>query len=140
MKLKVTVGIGILFILVAIISSCQSETQLEFKRYYSAGSLVYQTKCQNCHGAKGEGLAALIPPLTDQDYLSKNKALLACFVKNGLKGKINVSGRTFEGEMPATDLSTIEIAEVITYVTNLFGNKSGTITSNQVENDLKKCP
>jgi len=142
MKFKVSCGVGILFILtiVVIASSCQNEAQLEFKRYYSAGSLVYQTKCQNCHGAKGEGLAALIPPLTDQVYLKANKSLLACFIKNGLKGKITVSDRTFEGEMPANDLSQIEIAEVITYITNSFGNKLGTVTSNQVDVELRKCP
>ncbi len=141
MKLKAAGGIGILFIIVIAVTtvSCQSDEKIEFNRYYSAGSVIYQTKCQNCHGAHGEGLAALIPPLTDQAYLKTNRATLACFVKNGLKGKITIGYKTFEGEMPVTDLAPIEIAEVLTYITNSFGSKLGTINSGQVNNDLTNC-
>jgi mono/diheme cytochrome c family protein len=137
MKLKIIAGIG--FILFMLIVSCQSDEQLEFKRYYSAGSLVYQTHCQNCHGANGEGLQELMPPLTDSVFLKTNKARLACFVKFGLKEKVIISKRPFEGQMPPNDLPPIEIANVLTYVTNSFGNKMGTINSDQVDGDLGKC-
>ncbi|CAN5119442.1 hypothetical protein BH09BAC6_BH09BAC6_18970 [soil metagenome] len=138
MKLTTT-GTIAFFLLIFIIVSCQSEGGLEFDRYYSGGSLLYQSRCQNCHGANGEGLAALIPPLTDSVYLRTNKAGLACFTKNGLKGKITVAGRSFEGQMPYTDMAPIEIAKVLTYVTNSFGNKMGVLTTQQVAEDLKKC-
>jgi len=137
MKLKIIACIG--FLLIILIVSCQSDEQLEFDRYYSAGSIVYQTRCQNCHGAKGEGLQALMPPLADSVFLKANRALLSCSVKYGLKGKISISKKTFEGQMPPNDLANIEIADVLTYVTNSFGNKMGTITSQQVEVDLRKC-
>ncbi len=58
-------------LLSALIYSCQSDSTIEFKRYYSAGALVYQSHCQNCHGMNGEGLAALIPPLTDTSSLKR---------------------------------------------------------------------
>jgi mono/diheme cytochrome c family protein len=137
MKLKIIAGVG--FLLVILIVSCQSDDQLEFDRYYSAGSIVYQTRCQNCHGSKGEGLQALMPPLTDSVFLKANRALLSCSIKYGLKGKISISKRIFEGQMPPNDLAPIEIANVLTYVTNSFGNKMGTVTSQQVETDLRKC-
>jgi mono/diheme cytochrome c family protein len=138
MKSGFIIGIGLLLIALAI--SCQSDEQVEFNRYYSGGSLVYQIHCENCHGAKGEGLQDLIPPLTDSTYLKSNKTLLACYIKNGLKDKIIVNGRTFEDEMPAaSDLSPIEIAKVLTYITNSFGNKAGLINLQQVEVDLSKC-
>ncbi|MDB5010466.1 MAG: hypothetical protein JWQ06_1255 [Mucilaginibacter sp.] len=137
MKLNIIIGLGL--ICLSLIISCQSEDQLEFKRYYSSGSLIYQNRCQNCHGAKGEGLSALIPPLTDSAYLKTNKETLACAVKYGLKGKINISQKVFEGQMPANDLAPVAIAEVLTYITNSFGNKMGTITSEQVNKDLAKC-
>ena len=123
----------------AILSSCQSDEQLEFARYYSAGSLVYQTKCQNCHGKNGEGLLGLIPPLTDTTYLKKNRSKFSCLIKNGIKGKIVISKRTFEGEMRADDLPPIEIANVLTYVGNSFGNKLGTIKVQQVQDELGRC-
>jgi mono/diheme cytochrome c family protein len=137
--MRLTIIAGILLMFSVLIVSCQSDEQLEFKRYYSAGSLVYQTHCQNCHGANGEGLQGLMPPLTDSLFLKTNKARLACFVKYGLKEKIALSKKLFEGEMPPNDLPPIEIANVLTYVTNSFGNKMGTINSDQVDVDLGKC-
>jgi len=126
-------------VLVVMIVSCQNDGQVEFNRYYSNGNAVYQVHCQNCHGAKGEGLQGLIPPLTDSIYLKTNKKILACYIKSGLKGKIIIANKTFEGEMPADDLSPLEIAQVLTYVTNSFGNKIGTVTIEQVNADLAKC-
>jgi len=138
MKLKV-IG-SICFLLLVLIVSCQSDESIEFKRYYSAGSLVYQTHCQNCHGAKGEGLSALIPPLTDSIYIKQNLKSLACNIKFGLKGNIVVDGKSFEGTMPAAnDLTPIEIAQAITYISNSFGSKQGTITVDEVNTDLGKC-
>jgi len=128
-----------LLLILCVLAACQSEEQIEFERYYSAGSLVYQNKCQNCHGKEGEGLGGLIPPLTDSVYLKTNGSDLSCIVKYGLKGIIILSNKKFEGEMPPNGLAPIEIARVLTYVTNSFGNKSATITSGQVENDLKNC-
>jgi mono/diheme cytochrome c family protein len=137
MKIKVVGGICLL--LMALIYSCQSDSSIEFKQYYSAGSGVYEAHCQNCHSAKGEGLAALIPPLSDTLWLKANKANLPCILQNGLKGKITISGKTFEGEMPASGLTPMEIAQVTTYVANSFGNKLGVVTGDDVGAALGKC-
>jgi len=122
------------------IASCQDEGEMTYNRYYSVGSTIYNSKCQNCHGANAEGLAALIPPFTDSVYLRKNLAQLPCFVRNGLKDTIMVAGKKFSGIMPAQgSLSPIELAEVLTYVTNSFGNKMGLVDVATVEKDLKEC-
>jgi len=141
MKLKVTACIGSLIVLLSICMfiSCQSDEQIEFNRYYSLGNLIYQQHCQNCHGAQGEGLRGLIPPLNDPAFLKANKTNLACLVKNGLTGKITVNGKSFEGEMLPVDLPSVEIAEVLTYINNSFGNKTREVTTRQVELDLKTC-
>ena len=139
MKLAFVTGIALLFIM-TVVASCQSDEQVEYNRYYSGGSVIYLAHCQNCHGEKGEGLQALIPPLTDSVFLKQNRTSLACYIKNGLKRKIAIAGREFDGEMPAAaDLSPIEIAKVLTYVTNSFGNKQGLTNLQQVEADLKNC-
>jgi mono/diheme cytochrome c family protein len=137
MRLKIISGLALLCTILVI--SCQSEDQLEFSRYYSSGMVVYQTKCQNCHGAKGEGLQALIPPLIDSVYLKANKEILACDIKYGLKDKINISQKQFDSTMPANDITDVEIAEVLTYVTNSFGNKLGVVTTQMVNEQLNKC-
>ncbi len=131
--------IGCLLLIIAVIASCQNEQQVDYNRYYSAGAEVFQSHCQNCHGDKGQGLAALIPPLTDSAFLRANKSGLPCYVQNGLKGKIQVSKREFESQMPAVTLTNIEIAQVLTFISNSFGNKMGLINNDDVERDLKNC-
>jgi mono/diheme cytochrome c family protein len=137
MKLKIIGFISVIVIL--FIVSCESEQTIEFKRYYSAGVEVYQSHCQNCHGANGEGLSSLIPPLTDSVYLKNNKAALPCFIKSGLKGAITIKGKTFDDTMPANELTSMEVAQVLTYISNSFGNKLNTIDIQQVEHDLGSC-
>jgi mono/diheme cytochrome c family protein len=137
--MKTWLIVSAFLMMVVIAASCQNDGQIEFNRFYSNGSVVYQAHCQNCHGAKGEGLQGLIPSLTDSIYLKINRSTLACQLNNGLKGKIKISNREFEGEMPASKLSPLEIAQVLTYITNSFGNKLGTINTDQVNADLAKC-
>jgi len=137
MKLKV---IGALFFFPAILIYSCGEQDINFKRYYTTGNVVYTNKCQNCHGSDGQGLSALIPSLTDTVFLHKNKSLLPCFIKYGLKGKILIIGKkAYDGDMPPVDLSPIEIAEVLTYVGNSFGNNMGLISQEEVQKDLEKC-
>ena len=137
MKIRLITGTCLLIVLAITIafSSCQSEAQIQFERYYTAGQLTYQAKCQNCHGKNGEGLNALIPPLTDTIFIKNNKNRLACFLKNGLTERITVQNKLFDEAMPPTGLAPIEIARVLTFVTNSFGNKLGTIN----EDNLGKC-
>jgi mono/diheme cytochrome c family protein len=137
--MKAKVILVILAFITAAIYSCQSENEIEYMRYYTAGQALYQNRCQNCHGAQGEGLAALIPPLTDSAYLKTNRQKLACYVQNGLKLPILVNGKAYNGQMPATGLAPIEIAQVLTYVQNSFGNKLGLHNAEQVGKDLEKC-
>jgi mono/diheme cytochrome c family protein len=137
MKVRAITIISVLILTLAY--ACESESSIEFKQYYASGAAVYQQHCQNCHGGKGEGLAALIPPLTDTASIKKIKEQLPCILQNGLKGQINVSGRSFNGQMPAASLTPIEIAQVITYVGNSFGNKAGLTTNDNVTTNLAKC-
>lgn len=137
MKTKIILGISALMIAIA---SCESNESLDFDRYYSEGRIIYQNRCQNCHGAHGEGLNALIPPLTDSIFLKKNLKLLPCLVKNGLKGKITINKKDFDGQMPAaSDLVNIEVAQVLTYISNSNGNKMGLFNVGMVNNDAANC-
>jgi len=137
--MKATIVTVLLAAIICMVYSCQSEDQIEYMRYYTAGQDLYKTKCQNCHGAQGEGLAALIPPLTDSVYLKANSNKLACYVQNGLQLPILVKGKAFNGQMPPAGLSPIEIAQVLTYVKNSFGNNMGLYNVEKANQDLSKC-
>src|SRR3546814_760087 len=81
-----------------VFHSCQNEQAIRTAQYTVNGKKVYTTHCQNCHGAKGEGLGALYPPLTDSTFLTTHRVQLACIVKYG------------KADMPDNPrLSTIEI-------------------------------
>ncbi|PJJ85067.1 c-type cytochrome [Mucilaginibacter auburnensis] len=132
-------AIGLFALAVVGLAACQSESDLEFARYYAGGKVVYQSKCQNCHGSDGKGLGALIPPLTDLSKYKTDKVAMACLIKYGSSKSLNTAANTFGDKMPATDLPTVDIAKVTTYVTNSYGNKQGTTTTQQAEEYLKKC-
>ncbi|SOD13246.1 c-type cytochrome [Pedobacter xixiisoli] len=123
-----------------VINACQSASEIEMAKYLSNGKDIYQARCQNCHGEKGEGLGELAPPLTDTVFLKLNKQKLACYIKNGVNEPMEIHGKTYHEKMPAfKDLHDIDIAQVTVYITNSFGNKQGMYTYEQVANDLKNC-
>lgn len=129
-----------LFTCAFIFDSCQSEQDLNYARYYSTGKLIYEENCQNCHGNDGKGLAKLYPPLNDSLFLKNNKTKLACIIKYGLNDTISINGIEFSNKMPAeSHLADIDIAAVITYITNSFGNKQGFYTVANATADLKTC-
>ncbi|WP_276360987.1 cytochrome c [Daejeonella sp. H1SJ63] len=124
----------------AVFHSCQNEEGINYKRYYVNGKGIYEKNCQSCHGADGKGLGTLYPPLTDSLYLKQNKNKLACIIKNGQNETIQINNVPFDGNMPANpNLADIDIAQVIVYITNSFGNKQGFYSDQQVLNDLNNC-
>ena len=50
-----------------------------------------------------------------------------------------VDGEQYEAKMPDHNFANIDIAQIIVYVTNTFGNKQGTYTQTEVAADLKNC-
>lgn len=120
--------------------SCQSEQAIRNAQYTINGQKLYVSHCQNCHGAKGEGLGTLYPPLTDSVFLNTHREQLACMVKYGLAGPIEVNGAFFDAEMPANPaLAPIEIAYVLTYIGNSFGNSMDMFTQEEVQASLAAC-
>ncbi|SDL02380.1 Cytochrome C oxidase, cbb3-type, subunit III [Pedobacter sp. ok626] len=134
------IGTLFLLLLATIIYSCQDAGQIKQDVYYVNGRDLYIKHCQNCHGAKGEGLGTLTPPLTDSVFLKSNREKLACYIKNGIKDSIVINGIKYEGTMPAfPELYDIDIAQLLVYISNSFGNKQGMYTTESVATDLKNC-
>jgi len=125
--------------LAGIFYSCQTADKIQQDAYYVNGRDIYIAQCQNCHGANGEGLGELTPPLTDSVFMKTNKQQLACIIKNGMSKPVNVHSKIYEGKMPAFNMADIDLAQVIVYITNGFGYKQGMYTSEQVAQDLKNC-
>ncbi|HEY0177320.1 MAG TPA: cytochrome c [Pedobacter sp.] len=125
--------------LISIIYSCQTAEKVQLDAYYVNGRDLYISRCQNCHGSKGEGLGELVPPLTDSVFLKNNKSQLACIIKRGFSTPVKIHDKVYEGKMPDFNLADIDIAQLIVYITNDFGHKQGMYTNQQVAQDLKNC-
>ena len=126
-------------VIAIFLNACNQET-IKYQSYYSKGSELYKTHCSNCHMDDGQGLEALIPSLTDSVFLKNNREKLACFIVYGLRDTIVINGKTFDGVMPAEKhLAPIDLAKLLTYITNAFGNKQGIYELAEVEKNLQKC-
>jgi len=126
--------------IIAIIISCQSQEDIDLQNYMSSGRDIYKTRCQNCHGENGEGLGQLAPPLTDTVFLKANKNRLACLIRNGSNESITIHGKVYKEKMPAfPELADIDVAQVMVFVTNSFGNKQGYIPYTKVSTQLQNC-
>jgi len=99
------------------------------------GQTLYLNNCAACHQQNGEGLAGAFPPLAKSDYLMKREDKGAGIVLHGLSGKIQVNGKEYDGVMPQMQLKDDEIASVLTYVRNSWGNKDGLLTAAEVSKE-----
>lgn len=85
------------------------------------GASLYKKHCANCHQQDGSGLASLIPPLNQSDYLAQHAEQLPCIIKQGLKGKIMVNGKDYQLLMPAAPkLSQQELKDLSVFVWQKF--------------------
>ncbi|MGJ1242673.1 c-type cytochrome [Sphingobacterium siyangense] len=138
MRILLTTGITIGVIL-SILIGCQQEVDIKTAQYAVNGQKVYQTHCQNCHGEKGEGLGNLYPPLTDTTFLQTHRQDLVCIIKNGTSGELEVAGKKFNNTMPASNLSAIDIAYVLTYINTKINKGKNLYPLEEVEKNLKNC-
>lgn len=82
----------------------------------------------------------MIPPLKGADYLLENLDRTACNIRYGLQGEIIVNGVDYNQPMPGNDkLTALEIAEIITYAANSWGNEAGLYSVKETEKALKAC-
>ncbi len=86
------------------------------------GKSIYSKTCFACHQPNGEGLANAFPPLAKSDYLNGDVNKSIDMVVKGLSGEITVNGVKYDGIMPAQALTDEEVANVLTYVYNSWGN------------------
>lgn len=100
------------------------------------GKNVFQVTCLTCHQADGEGVQRMNPTLVKTKWVLGDKKALSKIVLNGLKGgEIEIDGDNFHNPMPpqAALLTDQQIADVLTYVRNSFGNKASAVTPADVK-------
>lgn len=112
---------------VATAPAANFEEQMEF------GKNAYMQTCFACHQAEGQGIANAFPPLAKSDYLNADVNRTIDIILRGKTGEITVNGEIYNSLMTAQTLSDDEVANVLTYVYNSWGNSKKEVTPAMVK-------
>jgi putative heme-binding domain-containing protein len=113
----------------------------EEQQQYELGALIYQREshCSTCHLANGQGNGVIYPSLLGSAWVTGSEERLVKLALHGLWGKLTVHGKTYDpsrGVPPMTAfknlLSDEELAAVLTFVRNSWGNSASTISAETV--------
>lgn len=130
MKFKVPL---LLFSVCFAVLSCE-------RKPYRQGEILYQNFCANCHMDDGSGLAGNIPPLAGADFVRQNQDQMACIIRYGLEGGVVVNGIAYQNPMAGIpQLSEFEIANIINYINQAWGNDYGYLPLKNVRESLEGC-
>ena len=100
---------------------------------FDRGAKVYRNQCAQCHQADGNGVLGVYPPLVASNWVTGHPQVVSRILINGLNGPIVVKGSNYNGNMPAFGssglaLSDKDIAGVITYIRQEWGNSASDVT------------
>jgi len=93
-----------------------------------SGKQIYMKTCFACHQADGQGIPNAFPPLAKSDFLNADLKRAIGIVLNGKTGEITVNGKNYNSIMTRQTLTDDEIADVLTYVYNSWGNNKTNVT------------
>ncbi len=115
-----------------------NDPQDQLKESMERGGLVYTDFCMQCHMANGQGVPGTFPPLMNSNWLQNKRTKSIHAVKYGQKGEITVNGETYNGVMVPMGLTDQEIADVMNYIMNRWGNtQHSMVTEEEVANISK---
>ena len=97
------------------------------------GQRLFTSICAACHQPTGLGRANQFPPLAGSDYLNSDKNRAINLVIFGRQGEVVVNGIKYNNNMPSFPLNDQDIANVLTYVYNSFGNSGFEVTPEEVK-------
>ena len=99
-----------------------------------AGEVLFKGTCSACHQDQGQGIPGVFPPLAGSDYLLADKTRAIGVALNGLTGKVTINGKAYDSVMPPmSQLNDDEIANILTFALNSWGNNGGTVSADQVK-------
>lgn len=129
-----------LFYLVSILFLSTSLFQdPALKESMKRGNEIYAEFCVTCHMEKGEGVLNTFPPLAASDYILEQREASIRGIKYGQSGALIVNGVTYNGVMTPMGLEDEEVADVMNFISNSWGNSSDKIvTLEEVEAIQKK--
>lgn len=115
------------------------ETQeFDLRSSMERGGLVYTDFCMQCHLANGMGVPGSFPPLAKSNWLVEKRKESIHAVKYGQRGEIMVNEVTYNGLMAPMGLTDEEIADVMNYIMNSWGNTQEKIVTPDEVSKIEK--
>lgn len=114
-----------------IFSTAFTSQDDKLKKSIAAGQDLYAGICLACHMQNGEGISGVFPPLAKSDFLMADVDRNIKNLIEGLSGEITVNGVKYNQVMPASGLDDQDIADVLNYVMNSWGNKAEDFVSKE---------
>ena len=96
------------------------------------GEKIYAEKCALCHQPGGQGAPPVYPPLAKSDWLKGDRVRTIKVLCEGLAGPVTVLQTGYNNVMPAQILDDAEVAAVLTFVMNSWGNEARAFTAKEV--------
>jgi len=118
-------------IAVILISSINYSFSQNTSSSIQNGQSIYSTYCMSCHMEDGNGLEGVYPSLVKSAGLA-DKNRLVKIITLGIRGPIDVKGIHYDAEMAGMEMSDQDVADVINYIRNTWGNKSSLIKASEV--------
>jgi mono/diheme cytochrome c family protein len=116
-----------------VASKNRMETSPALKASITNGQAIYSQSCVSCHQPDGYGVQNMNPPLIKTSYVLGDKTRLINILLKGLSRQ-EIDGVMYQNVMPSHDfLTDQQIADVLTYVRNSFGNKASAVTEPEVK-------
>lgn len=112
--------------------------QSDLEKSMERGATVYSDFCVQCHLPNGKGIPNNFPPLAGSNWLTEKRTESIHAVKYGQTGEIEVNGITYNGVMTPMGLSEQEVADVLNYVMNSWGNTQKEMVTKDEVNAVSK--
>ena len=105
---------------------------------FQRGEKFYVTNCMACHGADGNGLDQLGPPLVGSEWVTGSHERLAAILLQGMMGPITVKGKRYTppaampGLKAAPEITDTHLADVATFVRFAWNNGKSLVKAETV--------
>jgi len=96
-------------------------------------ALSFEVNCSACHGGKGEGISGMVPAFAGNRSMLNDPTNMISAMLNGTRAA-NTADRQTAAGMPAFDwkMNDRQMADILTYVRNSWGNQASAVTPEQV--------
>lgn len=140
MKKNSQLALALIIFISAVISTGFKDKTIvlqsnDLKTSMVRGQELYLANCISCHMKTGVGIKSVFPPLAESDYLMADIPRSIKQILNGAQGEVTVNGVVYNGVMTSFDLKDQEVADILNYIRNSWGNKGRLIKAEEVKKE-----